>query len=111
MKKKIFDKYKNSSIEMIMQSIERSHNTEAVTPAVISLLKTINFPTVTLKKNDCYDFLEYFIKYSKSSNLEKFFYKYYYIFMLFLTKIIPNAKYRRKYRSKYKPYGFKTLRR
>ncbi|GHT70837.1 glycosyl transferase [Endomicrobiia bacterium] len=107
---KIFDKYKNSFIEMIIQSIERSHNTEAITPAVINLLKTINFPS-NFEKNDCYDFLEYFIKYSKSSNLKKFFYKCYYIFVLFLTKIIPNAKYRRKYRSKYKPYVFKTLRR
>jgi hypothetical protein len=90
---------------MITQSIERSYNINSVIPAVVNLLKTINFPD-NFEKNDYYDFLEYFIKYSKSSNFKKFFYKCYYIFILFLTKIIPIAKYRKKYRLKYKKYVF-----
>jgi glycosyltransferase involved in cell wall biosynthesis len=104
-KEKIFDKYKNSFIELVVQSIERSYDIKAVTCAIINLLKTINFPG-NFKKNDYYDFLKYFIKYAKSSPSKKFFYKCYYIFILFLTKVIPNAKYRRKYTSKYKAYIF-----
>jgi glycosyltransferase involved in cell wall biosynthesis len=105
---KMFDKYKDSFVELVVQSIERSYDVKTITCAVINLLETINFPDNFKKNdyNDYYDFLEYFIKYAKSSTIKKFFYKYYYIFILFLTKIIPNAKYRRKYRSKYKSYVF-----
>ncbi|MDR3256278.1 MAG: glycosyltransferase [Endomicrobium sp.] len=105
---KIFEKYKNPFIGMLVQSIERSYNINYIMPTVIDLLKKIDFPC-GYEKNDFHYFLKYFRKYSQSSKLKRFFYRCYYNFIYFiLTKTIPICKYRKKYRKKYKKYVFRV---
>jgi glycosyltransferase involved in cell wall biosynthesis len=103
---KIFADYKNTLIGTLVQSIERSYNTNSVISAIVACLKKINFPD-SYEKSDNYDFLKYFITYSRSSQLIRLFYKYHYLLIFWLVKVIPNKKYRIRFRNKYRKYVFR----
>ncbi|MDR2066842.1 MAG: glycosyltransferase [Endomicrobium sp.] len=107
-KKNMFENYKEPFIQLIAQSIERSHSIKVMLPYIIDLLKQINFPKDYNRtdKNNFYDFLKYIIHFNKLSKTRQILNKYYFGLIFIISKFLPKKSYRKKYREKFKKYIF-----
>ncbi|MDR0617751.1 MAG: glycosyltransferase [Endomicrobium sp.] len=107
-KKNIFKNYKVSFIQLIIQSIERSHNIKDMLPYIVDLLKQVNFPKDYNRtdKNNFYDFLNYIIYFNKLSKTRQILNKYYFGVVFIISKFLPIKSYRKKCREKFKKYIF-----
>ncbi|MDR1522926.1 MAG: glycosyltransferase [Endomicrobium sp.] len=107
-KKNIFEDYKESFIQLIIQSIERSPNIKDMVPYIVDLLKQINFPKdyTRTDKNNFYDFLNYIIYFNKLSKTMQTLNKYYFGLIFGISKFLPKKSYRKKCREKFKKYIF-----
>ncbi|MDR0723948.1 MAG: glycosyltransferase [Endomicrobium sp.] len=107
LKEEIFETYKESFIQLIVQSIERSDNVKQIIPYVINLLNQINFPRQYQKdKKGLYDFLNYIVYFNNLPNFRQVLNKYYFWLIFVISKFLPKKNYRKKYREKFKKYIF-----
>jgi glycosyltransferase involved in cell wall biosynthesis len=106
--KNIFENYKESFIQLIIQSIERSPNIKDMVPYILDLLKQINFPKDYSKndKNNFYDFLNYIIYFNNLTKIRQTLNKYYFGLVFGISKFLPKKSYRKKCREKFKKYIF-----
>ncbi|MDR1417876.1 MAG: glycosyltransferase [Endomicrobium sp.] len=106
-KENIFENYKDSLLQLIVQSIERSDNVKDIIPCTVNLLKQINFPKEYQKdKKGFYSFLNYMIYFNKLPKFIQILNKYYFGLIFGISKFLPKKSYRKKCREKFKKYFF-----
>jgi glycosyltransferase involved in cell wall biosynthesis len=107
LKENIFENYKESLMQLIVQSIERSDNVKYILPYVVNLLSQINFPKKYQKdKKGFYDFLNYVVYFNKLPSFRQILNKYYFGLIFIISKFVHKKNYRKKYREKIKKYIF-----
>lgn len=103
----IFENYKESIVQLIVQSIERSGNVKDIAPYAVNLLNQINFPKEYQKdKKGFYDFLNYIVYFNNLPKFRQILNKYYFMLIFIISKFLPKKIYRKKGREKFKKYIF-----